>query len=574
MKINDVDRCLGCMQDKADQPICPHCGFDEATEINPAPCLALGMVLNDQYILGRMLGHGGFGITYLAWDTRLETAVAIKEYWPREYGQRATDGITFSCYPGEAAEFFAYGLERFIEEARNLARFGEHPGIVSVYNQFEINGLAYMVMQYIEGIDLKSYITRQGGRIPIESALHLMTPVLDGLRAMHEQNLLHRDISPDNIYITANGRVILLDFGATKDSLSSHSQSQLTIRKPGYSPEEQYSFSGKQGTWTDVYAAAATIYRLITGFPPPDAMDRLREDQIQRPSKTGVVISIPQETALMKALAVRSSERFQSIAEFQQALDIKPFNKPPDDTSKNWWRKFAISNLIITFILVIIGIYLLLHTLQQNTDITDMQQRLDRANTQTQALDNSKRQIKRLQSQLKAYQNGRPVPPRSEIRTRPKYLYVVYNGINGVRVRSYAGGQVIATALKQKVVPIKNLSTTPKIKNNLHWINVEINGWMARRKLDKLQPYLIEMDAINSKVIWDGGGTANFVSLRSGPSTSNTRIAKVYTGSYVNTGTNGGIRQIKIDGEFEWIKVTLIGWMALRSRNGEPLLQK
>lgn len=321
MKIGNIDRCLSCMEDKNGLDICPHCGFDEATETNPAPCLALGMQLNDQYILGRMLGHGGFGITYLAWDTKLETPMAIKEYWPRDYGQRATDGISFSCYHGESASLFDYGRDKFIEEARKLARFEEHPGIVNVHNFFEANGLPYMVMQYVKGIDLKQYLATQGDRIELDLALRLMTPILDGLRAIHQFDILHRDISPDNIYITESKRVILIDFGAAKDSFSNHSQSQVAIHKPGYSPEEQYRLNGTQGPCTDIYAAAATIYRLITGQIPPDAMARLAGERLIPPSELGIAIKPHQEAALLKALEKRCSDRFQAIADFQAALD-------------------------------------------------------------------------------------------------------------------------------------------------------------------------------------------------------------------------------------------------------------
>lgn len=327
MNINNVDRCLGCMKEKAGQPVCKHCGFNETTAVNPLPCLPLGTKLHNQYVLGRMLGHGGFGITYLAWDSKLDTPMAIKEYWPREHGQRATDGMSFSCYH-DSADLFAYGLNKFIEEAHHLARFGEHPGIVTVHNQFEANGLAYMVMQYVEGLDLTHYLQQQpNNRLSPDIAFNLMIPVLDGLRAMHQIDLLHRDISPDNIFVTKTRRIILLDFGAAKDSFSNHSQSQIAIHRPGYSPIEQYQSKGEQGPWTDIYAAAATLYKLITGDTPPNAMDRLAEDRLQSPSQLGFTINPRQEAALLKGLEVRSPNRFQTVAEFQRALEPQPQTK-------------------------------------------------------------------------------------------------------------------------------------------------------------------------------------------------------------------------------------------------------
>ena len=206
MELNGVDRCPGCMADKGGERVCPQCGWDEQTAQSPPPCLPFGTCLNDQYVLGRMLGHGGFGVTYLAWDIRLNTRAALKEYLPRDFCARGSDGTTVSCFHGEATEMFNYGRRKFLDEARDLARFTEHPGIVTVLSYFEGNSTAYMVMQYVDGADLKQYLERVGDRLPVDVALGIMTPALDALRAVHEAGLLHRDISPDNIYVTSAQR--------------------------------------------------------------------------------------------------------------------------------------------------------------------------------------------------------------------------------------------------------------------------------------------------------------------------------------------------------------------------------
>lgn len=331
MQINGIDRCLGCMQDKSGQGICPHCGHDEQRERSPAPALPAGTRLNDQYVLGRMLGHGGFGLTYLAWDERLDTRVAIKEYLPRDFSTRTVNAMTVSCFHGDAAELFHYGRRKFLEEARNLARFSDHPGIVRVLTYFEANATAYMVMQYIDGMDLKQYLAQVGGHLPVDLALRIMTPVLDALRAVHAKGLLHRDVSPDNIYLTARQQVMILDFGAARDAMGTHSQSQASIRKRGYSPEEQYRSSGEQGPWTDVYAAAATLYRMLTGRTPPDAMERLTDDRLQPPSRLGIAIGPEREAALMRALAVRAGDRLPDIRSLQWALTTVP---PPPAPSR------------------------------------------------------------------------------------------------------------------------------------------------------------------------------------------------------------------------------------------------
>jgi serine/threonine protein kinase len=310
--------------------VCPRCAWDEAAPGTQPVALPPGAVLNDQYVVGRMLGHGGFGITYLAWDRRLETRVAIKEFLPRDHAARSTmDGRSVAVYQGESEEHFAYGLRKFLDEARNLARFAEHPSIVTVLSYFEANATAYMVMQYVDGEDLKSYMRRVGGRLPPHAALGVIGPVLDALRAVHDAGLLHRDVAPDNIYITSTGRIILLDFGAAKDALGSHSRSLAAVHKEGFSPEEQYRVSGQQGPYTDIYAAAATLYCMLTGRVPPDAMERLELDELAPPSRLGIALEPHQEAALLKALAVRGADRYQDVRSFQSALSTSPPPPPP-----------------------------------------------------------------------------------------------------------------------------------------------------------------------------------------------------------------------------------------------------
>ncbi|MBK1646912.1 hypothetical protein CKO25_20250 [Thiocapsa imhoffii] len=310
--------CPHCFGDLTSTP-CPHCGWRPGVD-NPAPALALGTLLDGRHRIGRVLGHGGFGITYLAWDENLHLRLAIKEYLPRDCATRAPDGVSLAVYSGQAGEQFAYGLDRFLEEARALARFDQHPGIVTVKSFFRAHGTGYCVMDYVEGLTLKQYLERQpGGRIPVEQAWRLLAPVMDALRAVHQAGLLHRDLSPDNIYITGQGRVKLLDFGAARFAAGEHSRSLSIILKPGYAPEEQYRTRGKQGPWTDVYGLAATLYRAITGTVPPEALDRLDKDELVAPSQLGIVISSDQERVLLKALAVRAAARYPTMHGMQEA---------------------------------------------------------------------------------------------------------------------------------------------------------------------------------------------------------------------------------------------------------------
>ncbi|RLA86772.1 MAG: serine/threonine protein kinase, partial [Deltaproteobacteria bacterium] len=282
--------------------------------------LPQGTELQSRYVIESLLGHGGFGITYSAFDRILKVRVAIKEYLPRQLATRAEGQTKVSVYSGDAIQHYQYGLRKFMEEAQAVARFSHHPNIVSARDYFEANGTAYMVMEYVEGVTLKEYLNKKGGRISFEEAQGIMMPVMDALREVHQVGLLHRDVSPDNVYITTSAQVKILDFGAARYQAGEQSKSLSVILKPGYAPEEQYRSSGKQGPWTDIYAVGATIYKALTGKTPPDALDRKEEDTLEPPSQLGVAIPLSAEEALLKALAVTASQRFQSMGEFQQAL--------------------------------------------------------------------------------------------------------------------------------------------------------------------------------------------------------------------------------------------------------------
>lgn len=326
--------CLGCMEDRGSESVCPHCGWAAGTGPEAPQHLPPGTILQEKYLLGRVLGHGGFGITYLAWDLNLDMKLAIKEYMPRDFATRSPDQTMVSVFTGDLESHFEYGLKNFLDEAKTLAQFNNHPGIVGVRDFFKENQTAYLVMYYLEGIDFKQYLETQGGKIPFQTALRIMLPVMDALREVHSTGTLHRDISPDNIYITAEGQVKVLDFGAARHAISEFSKSISVVLKPGFAPEEQYRSKGKQGPWTDVYAAAATLYRAIVGHTPPESLDRLEEDSIIPPSSLGVDIPKKAEAALLKALSVKASERYQTMEEFQQDL-LSNMNVNGDPTAND-----------------------------------------------------------------------------------------------------------------------------------------------------------------------------------------------------------------------------------------------
>lgn len=312
--------CMGCMSDRGTERVCPICGFSEGSPPASAFGLPVRTVINRRYLIGKVLGEGGFGITYLAWDMNLNIKLAIKEYMPSEIVTREKGNVNVTVYSEKMRSQFMYGLNKFIEEAKTLVKFNNYPGIVSIRDYFKANGTAYIVMAYIEGVNLEAYIRKKGNVIPYTTAFNIMIHVTDALREVHKTGKLHRDVSPENIYITEDGQVKLLDFGAARYMAGAVSRSLTVILKLGYAPPEQYFSKGRQGPWTDVYSAAATMYRAITGAKPPEAMARLEKDTLLPPSQTGCRIPRKSEEALMKALSLNIESRYQTVHEFQQAL--------------------------------------------------------------------------------------------------------------------------------------------------------------------------------------------------------------------------------------------------------------
>ena len=314
--------CYNCFQQRPGEGgPCPHCGFDlEENEKKYPVALRAGTVLNGRYIIGRVLGQGGFGITYLALDTQLGAKVAVKEFMPGEIATRV-GGTTVSVLAESKTEAFTYGAERFQEEARTLAKFIGHPNIAGVTSYFDENDTSYFVMDYIEGISFKTYIANHGGKVSVEDACNVMIPVLQALTAVHAEGFIHRDVTPDNIYITKDGMVKLLDFGSARYSIGDKSKSLDVILKVGYAPKEQYIRRSRQGPYTDVYSCAACFYAAITGYLPPESLERLDKDELVPISQLGIAIPEYLDKAILKGLAVQPEDRFQSAAEFLEAIE-------------------------------------------------------------------------------------------------------------------------------------------------------------------------------------------------------------------------------------------------------------
>ena len=323
--MNPADElCLGCMEPLRGHAVCSHCGWRqghgaaEPEQLRPGACLA------GKYLVGRALGQGGFGITYLAWDLVLSRKVAVKEYFPAQFCIRDPHSTVIPSRTA-ARDSYESGREKFLEEGRILARL-DHPSIVDVLDYFEENGTAYLAMKYLEGETLAAHLKRVN-RLPFDTALAVLSPVMDALREAHRIGLLHRDVSPDNIFLSSSGQVKLFDFGAARAYLTGYSQNLTTILKQGYAPLEQYQSQG-QGPWTDVYGVAATTYHALSGHIPPPAPERIQRDELRPPSSLDVRIPSAAERALLKGLAVKSADRFQDIPSFQQALNQVPVADP------------------------------------------------------------------------------------------------------------------------------------------------------------------------------------------------------------------------------------------------------
>lgn len=323
MWINGVNMCIGCMKPLDESGICSFCHFEQ-DKYQPIPrCLLPGTVLAERYVLGRVLGEGSFGITYMGWDQVLDHRVAIKEYYPSDFVSRdvirGTDKNVY-VYERQGKEEYQENLDKFLNEARCLTRFNQWDGIVSVRDFFYENKTAYIVMEYISGMSVKDYI-RQHGPMEGEQVLQLMRPVLETLARVHKTGMVHRDISPDNILFSENKELVLIDFGSARVRNMEMTKSMTVVFKRGYSPEEQYRAKGRQGAWSDVYAICATMYFMLTARTPEDAIERMigasMKSLVDMPE---VELTVRQKEALMKGVSIRAEDRYDNIAKLMTEL--------------------------------------------------------------------------------------------------------------------------------------------------------------------------------------------------------------------------------------------------------------
>lgn len=277
----------------------------------------MGSILAGKFVIGQLIGQGGFGNTYRAYDMKRDEIVAIKEFYPISFAQRSENGFTVAVTSRENTAAFKSGIEKFYNEAKLVSRFNGNPNIVSVYEFFYENNTAYFSMEFLNGISLKSYIDRKGTLSP-EQALYVLTEVSNALMIAHSADVLHRDISPDNIMLCEGGGLKLIDFGAARQVAANNPKSLSVILKEGFAPLEQYRKKGNQGPWTDIYSLGATIYYSLTGECMEDPMSRLEDDAEFRSNKFGIEEQLWR--VISRAVNLKIADRYQNAFELKEDI--------------------------------------------------------------------------------------------------------------------------------------------------------------------------------------------------------------------------------------------------------------
>ena len=336
------DRCFGCMEEIQGYP-CPVCGFDPAQAAAPNYVLPYGTILNGRYVVGKMLGRGGFGITYIGFDLMLQRKVAVKEYFPSGQVSRIAPVSTDLQWldGGQAGQLRENGVRACLREARKMAKIGDIPEVVRVLDCFQENDTAYIVMDYVSGKTLMSVLLEQDA-MTWTQAKEIFVPAMQAMEQVHQAGLVHRDISPDNLMLTPDGRVRILDLGAAKDLAINGGVSSALVVKGGFSPLEQYAQQGGSGPWTDVYAMAATMYHSLTGVIPPTAPDRMQGEPVNWALLASNGVPKHVISALQNAMALNAKERTQSMAELlrqcQSETAVVVRKEPPVSAKKGNFR--------------------------------------------------------------------------------------------------------------------------------------------------------------------------------------------------------------------------------------------
>lgn len=364
--------CMNCFSVKGQYEVCPFCGYVEGTPPKQPHYLTPGTLLGNRFIVGTVIGAGGFGITYKCFDTTLGVTVAAKEFYPAGLVNRAPGERRVGLLSGDKEGQYRERLERFLMEAQSVAQFGKAKDIVNVFDFFEENGTAYIIMEYIDGVLLKDYLDKQGVIQP-EAAMRIILPIIEAVKKIHSKGIIHRDISPDNIFIANENEIKVFDFGAAQLNTSREGMAAEPVIKVGYSPLEQYRNKSKQGFYTDVYAVGAILYQMLTGVKPIESTERELKDELKSPRELGVKISANMDRAVMEALGVRPELRFQGIQQFQDALLNKRIAEYPKEKIKKRrrTRNWTISLSVTAALAAVVGVGLYSTVLKPQNPIFD-----------------------------------------------------------------------------------------------------------------------------------------------------------------------------------------------------------
>lgn len=342
--------CLQCMNETMINGKCSTCGWLKTDQAQEPFHLVPGIILHSRYLLGMAIKSGGFGIIYHGYDLTLQQHIAIKEFYPQGVVNRSPKEKELIVFSGSKKEAFKTQLRRFLEEGRILAKFSDHPNIVKVYDFFEENNTAYIIMEYLDGVSLRDYL-EMNPILPYDDMVNLILPVIDALEAMHKQHIIHRDVNPNNIFITYENQTKLLDLGAARLSNEETASEMTVVLTPGYAPDEQYQKDGKQGAYTDVYSVCATMYRMITGIAPEESNQRRFNETLIPPSV--VVKEIPKEieSVILRGMATDKKLRFKTMQELKEALLSNKIVASSEKVAKT--RKLFRFGIIITSIVML-----------------------------------------------------------------------------------------------------------------------------------------------------------------------------------------------------------------------------
>lgn len=349
-------RCFYCFKNfDSELDVCPFCGRGY-TDVPVEPVhLVPGTILFNRYVIGLAVGSGGFGIVYRAWDMKLETVIAIKEFYVSRLVYRA-EGTKKVIINKKNFDEFEYRKRRFLVEAQIMAKFGSHRSIPNVFEFFEENNTAYIVMELLNGVTLSEYLHQTGGKIDTNFAVKIANEVSAALKTLHERNIIHRDVAPDNIFICTGKdiRIKLMDLGAAQLKDSTDDVIDI-ILKPGYSPPEQYDKTKNIGPWSDIYALGATLYMMLTGVKPDESTNRKITDEVATVIELNSDISENLNNTIMKSMAIETHMRFKNIDEFVKALNgEKKILSLPKERKKRKRRK--IYSVIAASLIVVVCI--------------------------------------------------------------------------------------------------------------------------------------------------------------------------------------------------------------------------